>query len=71
MCETGGAQLIDHLGADAAPVGDCERGGDGAGIAVRKEDEDLKQMFNEALAEIIADGTYKTINEKYFPFSIY
>mgnify|MGYP000193641276 CR=1 FL=1 len=45
--------------------------GDGAGIAVRKEDEDLKQMFNEALAEIIADGTYKTINEKYFPFSIY
>jgi polar amino acid transport system substrate-binding protein len=45
--------------------------GEGAGIAVRKEDEDLKQMFNEALAEIVADGTYQTINEKYFPFSIY
>lgn len=45
--------------------------GKGAGIAVRKEDEELKGMLNKALAEIIADGTYKTINEKYFPFSIY
>jgi polar amino acid transport system substrate-binding protein len=45
--------------------------GSGAGIAVRKEDSDLKDMLNKALAEIIADGTYKKINDKYFPFSIY
>ena len=45
--------------------------GKGAGIAIRKEDGELKQMLNKALAEIIADGTYKAINEKYFPFSIY
>ena len=45
--------------------------GEGAGIAVRKEDQDLKAMFNKALKEIIADGTYKKINMKYFPFSIY
>lgn len=45
--------------------------GEGAGIAVRKEDKDLKALFNKALAEIIKDGTYEKINKKYFPFSIY
>jgi len=45
--------------------------GEGAGIAVRKEDKDLKEMFNKALKEILADGTYEKINKKYFPFSIY
>ncbi|WP_436637377.1 ABC transporter substrate-binding protein [Microbaculum sp. FT89] len=45
--------------------------GSGAGIALRKEDQDLKKMMNEALAAIIADGTYEKINDKYFPFSIY
>ena len=44
---------------------------DGAGIAVRKEDKELKEMFNKAIAEIVKDGTYKKINDKYFPFSIY
>ena len=28
-------------------------------------------MFNKAIAEIIADGTYKTINDKYFAFDVY
>ncbi len=45
--------------------------GEGAGIAVRKEDKDLKEMLNKALKEILADGTYEKINKKYFPFSIY
>ena len=40
-------------------------------IAVRMEDEELRQRLNEALAAIIADGTYAEINAKYFPFSIY
>ena len=40
------------------------------GIAVRKGDP-LKDKLNAALKEIIADGTYKKINDKYFPFSIY
>ena len=40
--------------------------GKGAGIAVRKEDKDLKAMFNKALAEILKDGTYEKINKKYF-----
>ena len=45
--------------------------GGGVGIGLRKEDQDLKAMFNKAIAEIRADGTYDKINQKYFPFSIY
>ena len=43
---------------------------DEIGIAVRKGDK-LKDKFNKALDEILADGTYAEINAKYFPFSIY
>ncbi|MEH6824499.1 MAG: transporter substrate-binding domain-containing protein [Motiliproteus sp.] len=39
-------------------------------IAVRKGDK-LREKLNNALAEIIADGTYAKINAKYFPFPIY
>ncbi|PLX39165.1 MAG: amino acid ABC transporter [Hyphomicrobiales bacterium] len=45
--------------------------GAGAGIAIRQGETDLADMFNKALAEIRADGTYDKINAKYFPFSIY
>lgn len=40
-------------------------------IALRKGDDALREKLNKALAEIIANGTYETINAKYFPFSIY
>lgn len=45
----------------------------GAGVAIglRKEDADLKVSINKALAEIIKDGTYKKLEQKYFSFSIY
>lgn len=45
--------------------------GIGAGIAVRKEDGDLKEMFNKAIAAIRANGKYKEINDKYFQFDVY
>jgi lysine-arginine-ornithine-binding protein len=44
---------------------------DKIGIALRKGDDELRERLNKALAEIVADGTYKKINDKYFPFSIY
>ncbi|TDK55149.1 ABC transporter substrate-binding protein [Pseudomonas moraviensis] len=44
---------------------------DKIGIAVRKGDNELRNNLNAALKEIVADGTYKKINDKYFPFSIY
>ncbi|MBA1273036.1 ABC transporter substrate-binding protein [Stutzerimonas azotifigens] len=40
-------------------------------IAVRKGNDELRGNLNKALEEILADGTYKQINDKYFPFSIY
>lgn len=45
-------------------------GGDIA-IGVRKEDIKLREAFNRAIKAIVANGTYKKINDKYFPFSIY
>lgn len=40
-------------------------------IAVRRQDNALRERLNKALAEIRADGTYDAINARYFPFSIY
>jgi len=45
--------------------------GEGAGIAIRKEDKDLVEMFNKAIQKIRADGTYKKIQDKYFDFNVY
>ena len=43
---------------------------DKIGIAIRKEDSDLRDRINAALKTIMDNGTYDKINEKYFPFSI-
>ena len=44
---------------------------EGIGIAVRREDDELRLRLNQAIAVILADGTYRRINARYFPFSIY
>ncbi len=65
-----------------SPDGDCckilttltpdpEINGPGAGIAVRQGEDELVAKFNEAIAAIRADGTYKQINDKYFAFDVY
>jgi polar amino acid transport system substrate-binding protein len=45
--------------------------GQGTGIGVRKEDTDLKELFNKGIAAIRANGKYKEINDKYFDFDAY
>ena len=40
--------------------------GPGVGIGLRKEDGDLAKKFNDAIREIEADGTLKTISLKWF-----
>jgi arginine/ornithine transport system substrate-binding protein len=45
--------------------------GEGAGIAIRKQDTDLVEKFNAAIDKIRADGTYEKIQNKYFDFNVY
>jgi len=40
--------------------------GPGVGAAFRPEDTELKDMFNKAIAEADADGTFKKLEAKYF-----
>jgi lysine/arginine/ornithine transport system substrate-binding protein len=45
--------------------------GNAAAIGLRKVDTDLKNALNNALAELLKDGSYQTIAKKYFDFNIY
>jgi arginine/ornithine transport system substrate-binding protein len=45
--------------------------GEGAGIAIRKGEQDLIDAFNAAIAQVRADGTYQAISDKYFGFDVY
>ncbi|WP_144145166.1 ABC transporter substrate-binding protein [Paraburkholderia sp. BCC1884] len=45
--------------------------GEGTAIGLRKEDADLKAMFNQALAQVHQDGTFRKIEKQYFDFDIY
>ena len=45
--------------------------GEGAGIAVRKDDTELLGNLDAALDAILRNGVYKAINDKYFDFNVY
>jgi polar amino acid transport system substrate-binding protein len=40
------------------------------GVGLRKEDEALKRQFNDAIATVMANGTYDRIRARYFSFDI-
>ena len=44
--------------------------GEGIGVALRKGDRGLAEMFDRAIVEVMADGTYDRIRAPYFPFDI-
>lgn len=52
-------------------IGDVKGTETQAGIAVRLEDNALREKLNAAIDAIVADGTYKKIQSKYFDFDIY
>jgi lysine-arginine-ornithine-binding protein len=52
------------------PLRDPKWFGEGVAIAVRKGDTALRARFDAAIDAIVADGTYKAINDKYFPFQL-
>ncbi len=45
--------------------------GEGAGIAVRKGDDELREMFNKAIQGIRDNGVYQKIQDAYFDFDVY
>lgn len=45
--------------------------GEGAGIAVRHGDDELREMLNAAIRQIREDGTYDEIQSRYFDFDVY
>lgn len=66
--EQGGKECCEAAGPE---ISDLKVIGEGAGIGLRKADNDLRNRFNDAIDEIVKDKTYKTINDKYFSFSVY
>ncbi|MDH3389234.1 MAG: ABC transporter substrate-binding protein [Gammaproteobacteria bacterium] len=67
--------LKTDAGKDFAFIGgdqhDMECHGEGAGIAVRKSDNKLREEFNAAIKAIRANGVYQKINAKYFEFDVF
>lgn len=53
------------------PYNDPKWFGEGAGIALRKDEPELKEMFNKAIDAIRANGKYDEIAQKYFDFDVY
>ncbi|KQU90429.1 ABC transporter substrate-binding protein [Ensifer sp. Root31] len=61
-------QEFEFAGQD---MNDPKYFGIGSGFGLRKEDAELREDVNKAIAAIVADGTYKSINDKYFDFDAY
>lgn len=51
-------------------IKDTQTLGVGVAAGLRKEDAKLREALNKALGEMMTDGTYKKLNEKYFPFAL-
>lgn len=63
-----GAEVFDFFGPK---FDDPDYFGTGSGIAVRKQDTALLARLNQALKAILANGTYKRINDTYFDYDQY
>lgn len=53
------------------PVVDKKTLGAGVAIGLRKTDTELRIAINKAFADLLKDGTYRKLEQKYFSFDIY
>ena len=53
------------------PVDDPEIYGKGAAVAVRKTDDALRRKFDEAIDTVLANGTYRELQNKWFDINLY
>ena len=67
----GGASSADCCAFAGGPYTESKYFGEGIGIAVRKEDADLRRALDWALARLWARGVYSEIFLKHFPISFY
>ena len=51
-------------------INDVKYFGPGVGIVMRKDDAGLRDEVDKAMKALIDDGTFKTINDKYWSFSV-
>lgn len=45
--------------------------GFGVGVALRQDDDELRERFNAAIAAVLENGKHQEISERYFTFSVY
>lgn len=45
--------------------------GSGVGVALRQDNDELRERFNAAIAAVLANGTHQEISDRYFTFSVY
>jgi len=51
-------------------IKDTQTLGIGVSAGLRREDIKLREALNKAFAEMMSDGAFKKLNEKYFPFPL-
>jgi ABC-type amino acid transport substrate-binding protein len=51
-------------------IKDTQTLGIGVSAGLRREDIKLREAFNKAIGEMMSDGTYRRINEMFFPFPL-
>ncbi len=69
----GSLKRISEINADLTAIGPDIAGGllgKGIGVGVRVEDRDLREMFDAAIADAIADGTISRLSERWFGFDL-
>lgn len=65
------SQYGDGFGFVGRSHSDPQFFGEAPAIAIRKNEDELKQSLNTAIKAIRANGKYASINSKYFSFDIY